>query len=437
MTVDVIGAGLAGVEAANTLAQFGYDVILHEMKPIKHSAAHKSNDFAELVCSNSLKNERLSTAAGLLKAEARLLGSLVIETALRCRVDAGGALAVNRENFSKIITDEIRKNKRVTVVPEEVKYIDTSRPIIIATGPLTDGDFAKSLAEIAGGFLSFYDAAAPIVTFDSLCKDRVFAQNRYEYDSVGDYLNAYFDKESFERFYSELVNAKTAKLHDADDFSVYEGCMPIEKLAKRGTETIRFGPMKPVGLKDPRTAARPYAAVQLRKEDKEGRLYNIVGFQTNLTFSEQQRVFRMIPGLEQVEFARYGVMHRNSFVDSPKVLRKTLNLKEHGNIYIAGQLNGMEGYIESAVGGILAAQFMYRMLQNKEPVVPSKYTMCGALLEYITTENKDFQPMGANMGILPAPENRIKDKKERYLSLSKRALAALEKYIDAAEIGGR
>ena len=430
MIVDVIGAGFAGVEAANALSLFGYDVNLFEMKPKKFSPAHKSSSFAELVCSNSFKAARLNSAAGLLKAEARLLGSLVLPIADITKVTAGGALAVNRDDFSFLVTESIKKNSRITVINEEKIDIDSTRPTVIATGPLTEGSLANSLQSLTGGFLNFYDAAAPIVTAESIDMTRVFLLNRYDFETEGDYINCFFDKDSYEKFREELVNAKVASLHEGlEDETVYEGCMPIERLAKRGMDTMRFGPLKPVGLKDPTTGRRPYAAVQLRKEDNEGRLYNIVGFQTNLSFSEQKRVFSKIPGLENVEFARFGVMHRNSFLNSPRVLNSTLNLKEHKNIYIAGQLTGFEGYIESATSGLLAARFLHRALQNEEARIPSEYTMCGALLRYITRENKDFQPMGANMGLLPPLESSIKDKKEKYMALATRAIKEMESYF--------
>lgn len=435
MTIDVIGAGLAGVEAATTLTRLGYNVDLYEMKPERFSKAHSSALFAELVCSNSFKAQRLNSAAGLLKEEARLLGSLVVETANRCSVEAGGALAVNRDIFSSMITKSIKDNKKIRVINKEVTSIDSSSPTIVATGPLTDGALADTLVRLTGGFLSFYDAASPIVTYDSIDMSRVYKANRYDYDSEGDYLNCFLDKESYERFHEELVGARIAIVHNnIDDEKVYEGCMPIEKQAKRGIDAIRFGPMKPVGLKDPSTGRRPYAAVQLRKEDQEARLYNIVGFQTNLIFSEQKRVFGMIPGLEKAQYARYGVMHRNSFLDSPKLLNSTLNLKEHRNIYIAGQLTGFEGYIESAISGILAAVFIHNMLSGKDETIPAVNTMSGALLRYITSKNANFQPMGANMGILPPLEVQVKDKRERYMALALRGLDDMRQYIFTTDL---
>ena len=426
--VRVIGAGLAGCEAANTLTASGYDVILSEMKPLRRSPAHTSDDFCELVCSNSLKADRINSAAGLLKAEMRRMGSLTVGVADDCRVAAGGALAVDRELFSREVTKRIKRNPRITIHTEEMKELDLSVPTIIATGPLTDGVFADYLTELTGGFLSFYDAAAPIIMADSLDRTQLFSQSRYDYDSEGDYLNAFFDKAGYEQFWNELISAETAPLHEFEgDNRVYEGCMPVERLASRGADAIRFGPLKPVGLRDPRTGHRPWAAVQLRKEDAAGRLYNIVGFQTNLKFSEQKRVFGMIPGLENAEFARFGVMHRNSFLNSPKLLNPTLNLKKLPNIYVAGQLTGFEGYMESAASGILAARFLATVLQDGIPEIPGENTMCGALLRYITAESKDFQPMGANMGILPPLDIGIKDKRKRYAAFAERALEQFDK----------
>ncbi|MCL1830738.1 MAG: methylenetetrahydrofolate--tRNA-(uracil(54)-C(5))-methyltransferase (FADH(2)-oxidizing) TrmFO [Oscillospiraceae bacterium] len=430
MTLNVVGAGLAGVEAANTLAGYGHRVNLFEMKPKHYSQAHHSPDFAELVCSNSFKAARVDSASGLLKAEARLLGSLVLEVADHCSVPAGGAVAVNREIFSKLITERITQNSNISVITEQVTDIDTDIPTIIASGPLTSGALAANITELTGGLLNFYDAASPILTAESIDFCRVFSANRYDPSTKGDYLNCFFDKSSYEAFWNELVNAKTATLSEFDTPTrVYEGCIPIEKLAKRGIDSIRFGPLKPVGLVDPVTERRPYAVVQLRKEDNEARLYNMVGFQTNLTFQEQKRVFSLIPGLEKLEIVRYGVMHRNSYLDSPKLLNVTLNLRDYPSTYIAGQLTGFEGYIESAVSGILAARFLHGNLTSAATAIPSEYTMSGALLRYIISCNKDFQPMGANMGILPPLESPIKNKKQRYMALAERAITEMNRYI--------
>jgi len=427
--VHVVGAGLAGCEAANTLASHGYDVILYEQKPFKFSPAHKSEYFAELVCSNSFKADRVESAAGMMKEEMRMLGSVCLKVADECRVPAGGALAVNRDLFSSGVTDTIRNNKHIQVVSEEYTHIDDSVPTIIATGPLTEGKLAEELSRITGDdALYFYDAAAPIVTADSLDFSKLFCQSRYDRGG-DDYWNSPFDKAGYEEFWNELVHAEVAELHSFEtDQPVYEACMPIEKLAKRGIDAARYGPMKPVGLKNPFTGHRPWAAVQLRKEDTEGTMFNLVGFQTNLKFGEQKRVFSMIPGLENAEFVRYGVMHRNSFLNAPKVLDGTLRLKGMKQVYIAGQLSGVEGYMESAAGGILAARFLIDRLEGREPSRLPDETMLGSLMRYLSTENNDFQPMGANMGILP-PIGDIKDKKERYASYSRRGLEALDNYL--------
>ena len=423
--VVIIGAGLAGCEAAYRLANNGINVDLIEMKPIKFSPAHKMNTFAELVCSNSLKADRISTAAGLLKAEMRKFGSLTLEAAERHSVPAGGALAVDRDLFSEYITERIKSNPRINVKNEVANEIPNDAVCIIATGPLTDGVLAEQITEICGKCsLSFYDAAAPIISADSIDMSIAFSASRYDKGDA-DYINCPFDKEEYERFHSELIKAESAETHSFDKApNVYEGCMPIEILAKRGLDSIRFGPLKPVGLRDPRTDKRPWAVVQLRKENKDGTLYNIVGFQTNLKFGEQKRVFSMIPGLKNAEFVRYGVMHRNSFIDSPRVLNKNLSLKNNPDVFFAGQITGVEGYIESASSGILAAENVIRYLNGDEPLHLPEYTMLGALINYITDDSvKDFQPMGANFGIIPSLDVRIKDKVERYTKLSNRALS--------------
>ncbi len=430
-TVTVIGAGLAGCEAAWALANRGINVTLIEQKPHKKSAAHTLDSFAELVCSNSLKAMRVESAAGLLKAEMRLVGSVCLEAADECAVAAGGALAVDRLLFSGGVTKRILAHPNIAVVYSEATEIDMGKPTIIATGPLTEGGMAESLRDICGeGSLSFFDAAAPIVSASSLDMTKVHAAARYGRGG-DDYLNCYFDKPGYDRFIKELVDAEVAKAHVPEDMQrVYEGCMPIEKLAKRGADSPRFGPLKPVGLTDPATGHRPWAAVQLRRENAEGTLYNLVGFQTNLKFSEQKRVFSLIPGLENAEFMRYGVMHRNTFLDSPKVLLPTLNFKNAPNVYAAGQLTGFEGYMESAACGQLAALFLLRELRGEEVILPGEHTMCGALLRYIAAPNKDFQPMGANMGILPPLGYEIRDKNERYAALSACALAEMEGFAN-------
>lgn len=429
MKFNVIGAGLAGTESAWQIANAGEKVTLFEQKPLKRSPAHKSDDFAELVCSNSLKAARIDSAAGLLKEEMARLGSLTVPVARECSVAAGGALAVDRNIFSSCVTEKIRSHPNITVVNSAVEDIpvDDGSVTIVATGPLTDGAMSVSIKSLCGDYLSFYDAAAPIITADSIDMDIVFGASRYGRGGESDYLNCPFNKEQYENFISELVNAQGAVLHD---FDVYEGCMPIEKLAKRGADAPRFGPMKPVGLIDPKTGHRPWAAVQLRRENSAGTMFNLVGFQTNLKFGEQKRVFSMIPGLENAEFVRYGVMHRNSFLDSPRLLSKTFQLRKQTNVFFAGQITGVEGYMESAASGIIAGKNAVRAAHGKSPLELPPVTMTGALCSYISDETvKDFQPMGANFGILPPIEPKIKDKKQRYAALAERALSALERII--------
>lgn len=429
MKFNVIGAGLAGTEAAWQIANAGERVTLFEQKPLRRSPAHKSDDFAELVCSNSLKAARIDSAAGLLKEEMARLGSLTVPVARGCAVAAGGALAVDRNIFSSTVTEKIRSHPNITVVNSTVDEIpfEDGTVTIVATGPLTDGAMSESIKSLCGDYLSFYDAAAPIITADSIDMDIVFGASRYGRGGESDYLNCPFNKEQYENFISELVNAQGAVLHD---FDVYEGCMPIEKLAKRGADAPRFGPMKPVGLVDPRTGHRPWAAVQLRRENSAGTMFNLVGFQTNLKFGEQKRVFSMIPGLENAEFVRYGVMHRNSFLDSPRLLNGAFQLRKQPNVFFAGQITGVEGYMESAASGIIAGKNAVRIAHGKAPLELPAVTMTGALCSYISDETvKDFQPMGANFGILPPIEPKIKDKKQRYSALAERALGALERII--------
>lgn len=426
MKFKVIGAGLAGVEAAWQIANSGFKVDLYEMKGIKRTPAHKTDLFAELVCSNSLKASRIDSAAGLLKEEMFMLGSLTVPVARECAVPAGGALAVDRDIFSKNITDRIKAHKNINIVNRVVSNIDCSDDTItiVATGPLTDGELAENIKSLVGEYLSFYDAAAPIVTAESIDMSKAFAASRYNRGGEDDYINCPFTKDEYENFINELVNAQGAIVHD---FDVYEGCMPIEKLAKRGLDAPRFGPMKPVGLVDPRTNHRPWACVQLRRENAKGSMFNLVGFQTNLKFGEQKRVFQMIPGLENAEFVRYGVMHRNSFLNSPKLLNSDFSLREKDNVFFAGQITGVEGYMESAGSGILAGINAVRKARGQESFVPENVTMLGALCEYISDESvKNFQPMGANFGVLPPIEPKIKDKKERYMALSERALNSLK-----------
>lgn len=424
---NVIGAGLAGTETAWQIANAGEKVTLFEQKPLKKSAAHRSDDFAELVCSNSLKAARLDSAAGLLKEEMARLGSLTVPVARNCAVAAGGALAVDRNVFSAAVTQKIRSHPNITVVSQEVTDIPLGEGeiTIIATGPLTDGAMSESIKKLCGDYLSFYDAAAPIITAESIDTDIVFGASRYGRGGNSDYLNCPFNKEQYENFIHELVNAQGAVLHD---FDVYEGCMPIEKLAKRGVDAPRFGPMKPVGLTDPKTGHRPWAAVQLRRENAAGTMFNLVGFQTNLKFGEQKRVFSMIPGFAHAEFVRYGVMHRNSFLDSPRLLSSGFQLRKQKNVFFAGQITGVEGYMESAASGIMAGKNAVRLARGKAPLSLPDVTMIGALSAYISDETvRDFQPMGANFGILPPIEPKIRDKKQRYAAFSERALRALER----------
>lgn len=427
--VTVIGAGLAGCEAAYTLANAGIKVTLYEMKPQKFSPAHKNPDFCELVCSNSLKAARVDSAAGLLKEEMRRLGSVCMEAAARFGVPAGGALAVDREKFSAYITEKIKTHKNITVVSECVENIPRDGYCIVATGPLTDGKFVENIKELFGEeYLSFYDAAAPIISADSIDFEKAFYAARYD-KGDNDYINCPFNKEEYEEFHKELISAERAKLSEFDKpVTVYEGCMPIEILAARGVDAPRFGPMKPVGLVNPKTGHRPWAVVQLRAENSEKNMYNLVGFQTNLKFGEQKRVFSMIPGLENAEFLRYGVMHRNSFLNSPKLLNKDFSAKNRENIYFCGQLSGVEGYMESAASGIIAARSLCNRLQKRAVTDFPKYTMLGALSGYISDVTvKKFQPMGANFGVLPQLETAIRDKRERYAALSCRALAWYDK----------
>lgn len=421
----VIGAGLAGCEAAWQIAEAGYNVTLLEMKPEKFSPAHKNKNFAELVCSNSLKASRIDSAAGLLKEEMARLGSLTVPVARNCAVPAGGALAVDRNEFSQTVTDMINSHPNITVENKLVEKIspDDDEILIIATGPLTEGKLGEEIQKLCGDYLSFYDAAAPIVTADSVDMQKAFGASRYDRGGDDDYINCPFNKAEYETFIEELINAEGAVVHD---FDVYEGCMPIEKLAKRGLDAPRFGPMKPVGLVDPNTGHRPWACVQLRRENNKGTMFNLVGFQTNLKFGEQKRVFSMIPGLENAEFVRYGVMHRNSFLNSPKLLNADFSLRSNPNIFFAGQITGVEGYMESAASGIMAGINAVRRAEDEEPLVLSEYNMIGALSQYISDESvTNFQPMGANFGILPPIEPKIRDKRERYMALANRALEQL------------
>ena len=434
--IKILGAGLAGCEAALWLANQGVQVHLYEQKPLHFSPAHQKEGFAELICSNSLKAERLDSASGLLKEEMRLMGSSLLGCAEKTRVAAGGALAVDRDAFSREVTGLVENHPNITLHRQRVERIDESAPVLVATGPLTDGPLAADIQRLIGGqSLSFYDAAAPIVTAESLDMEKVFAASRYGRGEA-DYLNCPFNKAEYEAFYEALSTAERAPLHDFDadgNLTVYEGCMPIEVMAGRGPDTMRFGPLRPVGLTDPRTGHRPWANVQLRSENRQNTMYNLVGFQTNLKFGEQKRVFSLIPGLEHAEFVRYGVMHRNTFLNSPKLMAENLALKAHPNVWFAGQITGFEGYMESAACGLLAARGILAALEGKTMTPPPADTMCGALIRYITSENKDFQPMGSNMGILPPLETHIRDKRERYAALADRAVADMKAWLEAQQ----
>lgn len=434
MSIRVIGAGLAGCEAAWQIAQAGEQVLLYEMKPQKYTPAHQNPNFAELICSNSLKADRVESAAGLLKEEMRRMGSLLMECADQCRVPAGGALAVDRDRFAAMVTERIRNHLNITVVEGEVTEIPEDGITVIASGPLTSDKLAEKIFALCGGSLSFFDAAAPIVTYESLNMERCFPASRYGKGDGDDYINCPMNKEEYEAFYEALVSAERAPVHDFDvqNPKVYEGCMPIEVLAQRGHDTMRFGPMKPVGLTDPRTGHRPWAVVQLRKENEQGSLLNLVGFQTNLKFGEQQRVFRMIPGLEQAEFMRYGVMHRNTFLNSPTLLNADYSVRTRPNLFFAGQITGVEGYMESASSGILAGINALRRLRGECSLVLPEDTMTGALSRHVAESvSGDFQPMGANFGVLPPIEPHIRDKKERYKALAERGLSSLETCLAA------
>ena len=424
----VIGGGFAGVECASQLARRGIDVDLFEMKPTKYSPAHKSANLCELVCSNSFKAMRVESASGLLKAEMKLLGSVCVDCAEKSAVPAGGALAVDRDVFALLVTERIENNERINVIRKEITEIPTGYDaVVIAAGPLVSDALAESIKGLTGSaFLSFFDAAAPVIEADSIDMDNAFLQSRYDRGGEDDYINCPMNKEEYEAFYEALINAEIAELHEFDKKHVYEGCMPVEIMAKRGPDTIRFGPLKPVGLRDPKTGHRPWAVLQLRKENREGTMYNLVGFQTNLKFPEQKRVFSMIPALHDAEFVRFGVMHRNTFLDSPRLLNGDFSMKEHPEIFFAGQITGVEGYMESAAAGIMAGINAARRILGKDTVVLPPENMIGALSRYISDEFvTNFQPMGASFGLLPQLPEKIRDKKERYGALAKRSLEML------------
>lgn len=433
--VNVIGCGLAGAEATYQLARRGIKVDIYEMKPTKFSPAHSSSDFAEIVCSNSLKSEDLSTASGCLKAEMDVFGSLILDTARKARVPAGSALAVDREKFSKLITEEIENLDGVTIHREEVTKIDLSVPTIIATGPLTSPGLFDEIKKLLGGDdLYFYDASAPIIDADTLCREKTFTAGRYG-KGESDYINCYMDKDEYYAFVDELVNAERVELHSFEKSEIFEGCMPVEVMASRGRDSLRFGPLRPVGLRlDDGT--RPFAVVQLRKESNTGTLYNIVGFQTNLKFGEQKRVFSMIPALANAEFVKYGVMHRNSYICAPKHLLPDFSVRGFDNLYVAGQLSGVEGYVESTASGMMAGIFLANKIKGKILDYIPKTTIMGAISNYISTASpENFQPMNANFGILPELGEKIKDKSMRKLAYSKRAVDDLKKYKEKNDVG--
>lgn len=427
-TVNVIGAGLAGSEAAWQIANRGVKVRLYEMRPVKQTPAHHTENFAELVCTNSLRANQLTNGVGLLKEEMRQLNSVVMQAADKHNVPAGGALAVDRDSFSKAITAAVKSHPNVEVITEEVTSIPSGLTVV-ATGPLTSDLLAKEIVKFTGDDgLYFYDAAAPIVAKDSLDMDKVYLKSRYDKGEAA-YLNCPMTEEEFTAFHKELVNAEMAELHDFEDEKFFEGCMPIEEMASRGAKTMLFGPLKPVGLEDPKTGKEPFAVVQLRQDNAVGDLYNIVGFQTHLKWGEQKRVFSMIPGLENARFVRYGVMHRNTYLRSPEMMTATYQTKARSDLFFAGQMTGVEGYVESAASGLYAGINAARLALGQEPVVFPTETMMGAMAHYIThASKKNFQPINANFGIVPRLKQKIRDKRERNLQLSQRALTILDAF---------
>ena len=425
--ITVVGGGLAGSEAAYYLAKKGYNVRFVDIKPNAYTPAHKSPDYGELVCSNSLKsNDAYGNACGTLKEEMRILDSFVIKCADESRVPAGAALAVDRNEFSRLITEGLKSWKNIEFISEEVEKIDLSENVIIATGPLTTPKLCEFIRSITGDGFYFYDAAAPIVAGDSIDMSEAFIADRYGEAGKGDYINCPIDKEGYKAFYKALTTAKRVELHDFEDMKVFEGCMPVEVMAERGEDTLRFGPLKPAGLDDPRTGRWPYACMQLRKEDENGERYNIVGFQTNLLFPEQKRVFSMFPALKNAEFLRYGVMHKNTYINAPKVLNADFSMKEHPTVYFAGQITGVEGYVESAASGLVAAINADRRLCGKEPLDLTCETVIGALANYVAAPNGDFQQMNANYGILKPLLTKPKKKADKKRLLSERAIEKIK-----------
>lgn len=430
MEIRVIGGGLAGSEACYQLLKRGYKVKLYEMRKIKQTPCHQTSDLCELVCSNSLKSMETSTASGTLKAELQSLDSLLLKCAEKARVPSGGALAVNRKEFSCYVEEELNKFSNFERIDKEYTQIDSTIPTIIATGPLTSDLLADNIAKLIGNSdnLHFYDAVAPIISSDSLDYDKLFFANRYDKGEDSDYLNCGMNKQEYINFYNELVNGKVANLHNFEKGEIFESCMPIEVMAKRGADTIRYGMMKPIGITNPKTGERYYAVVQLRKENVEGSAYNLVGFQTNLTFPEQKRIFSMLPGLENAEFLRYGVIHRNTFLNSPEHLDCYFNLKNYKNIYFAGQITGVEGYVESIMSGLIASINLHADITNTCKYLAPSTTITGSLQRHISTKNIDFQPMNANFGILPPHDNLIRDKKLRKIAYYERAINDIKEY---------
>ncbi len=425
--VNIVGGGLAGCEAAFQLSKRGIKVRLYESKPIEKSPAHKSDKLAELVCSNSLKSDLLATASGLLKAEMRLLGSKLIEIADSVKVPAGSALAVDREAFARKVTEEIEKDENIEVINEVVTDWCDDEFTIIATGPLTLDKLSETIRKKLGDGLHFYDAAAPIVSGESIDYSCAFTADRYGRGD-GDYVNCPMNKDEYLAFYHELISAECAVLHEFEKSDVFEGCMPVEAMAKRGEDTLRFGPLRPVGFRD-ETGNRPYAVVQLRRENTEGASFNIVGFQTNLKFAEQEKVFRLIPALKNAEFLRYGVMHRNTFINAPKTIDATFRTLKYDKLYVAGQLSGVEGYVESMMSGLIASIAVARRIKGESQLNLPLTTICGALTNYLQTPNDDFQPMNANFGLLPPPQERIKDKSAKKLYLAEKSLKDLKSVL--------
>ena len=430
-TVKVIGAGLAGSEAAWQLAQRGFRVELYEMKPVKKSPAHHVDTFAELVCSNSLRGDRLENAVGLLKEELRRVGSLILACAEATRVEAGGCLAVDRQGFSDLVTEKLRNHPNITVIPGEVTEVPEG-PVIIATGPLTSDALSEAIGKYFGQeeYLHFFDAAAPLVTAESIDMNKAWWQSRYD-RGTPDYINCAMNKEQYEAFVRELVAAEEAEVHGFEDKNVFEGCMPVEVMARRGQDTLRYGPLKPVGLTDPNAGKEPYAVVQLRQDNAAKSVFNLVGFQTHLKFGEQKRVFSMIPGLENAEFVRYGVMHQNTFLQSPKLLDRYYADRRNPTVAFAGQMTGVEGYVESTASGYLAAVAMAARLQGREVPDFSKETAIGALGLYISDEHiENFQPMNVNFSIISPLEQRIRKKAEKNLAIANRALAVIDRLVE-------